>query len=160
MCDDSLLSLAGFQLYKTNECASLDPPRRRLTKCFLMKFKGKWDMETSRNLWGTSDYPWTLSNRFDRSSWEDVVFQYHMRVFTTNPRQRQPGPGLQRSSASLSPKNNLDTTTSQPAQSPSPSPSSPTSSSRPHSIDNPPKSEPDPLYAAVILGAAGYITNS
>lgn len=80
---------------------SLDSSRRRLAKCFSIKFREKWSAETSRDLWGRSDDLWVHSTMFDRSSWKDLVFQFHMRVFTTNPLGRLPGPGLKRSSGEL-----------------------------------------------------------
>ena len=99
--DESLLSIAALQLCRdtdldetSSEHGPLSRARRRLAECFLTQFRGRW-VPLSRNLWGNSYQRWTGSTRFKRSSWEDLVFQYHMRVFTA-PEKWKVGPGLER----------------------------------------------------------------
>ncbi|KAM7183490.1 hypothetical protein V8F20_012609 [Naviculisporaceae sp. PSN 640] len=105
--DESLLSIAALQLCRDVDIAGLGDNsafhegRRRIAKCFVTKFKSSWDMELSRDLWGSSDYRWSRSAMFDKSLWEDVIFQYHMRVFTVNPKSRAVGPNLVRSKGRL-----------------------------------------------------------
>lgn len=107
ICDDSLLSIAALQLCRDvnliggSECPALDEGRRRMARGFVTKFRARWDVELSRELWGTSDYTWVRSPKFDGSCWDDLVFQYHMRVFSTNLKSRPLGRGLQRSSGKL-----------------------------------------------------------
>ncbi|KAK1752624.1 hypothetical protein QBC47DRAFT_327941 [Echria macrotheca] len=107
--DDSLLSIAALQLCRgedfseTHEYGSLAPARRRLAQCFLTQFKGEWD-PLSRHRWGSSYQPWTGSAMLNRPNWDDLVFQYHMRVFTVPPpaiAARLPGPGLTRKQGEL-----------------------------------------------------------
>ncbi|KAK0731874.1 hypothetical protein B0H67DRAFT_476402, partial [Lasiosphaeris hirsuta] len=86
-CDDTLFSIAALQLCREADLDETGPSglsRQRLTKCFLDQFRGKWELSRrlSRKLWGSSDHPWSGSVRFDKSKWEDLVLQYHMRVFT------------------------------------------------------------------------------
>lgn len=111
-----LFSIAAAQLCRDADLEAaggynpLGSARQRLAKLFLAQFRNKW--EPSRNLWGTSDHGWTGSARFDKSSWQDLVFQYHMRVFTTPPPphrwQRPPGgPGLKRLSGILTGEKNV-----------------------------------------------------
>ncbi|KAK0611713.1 hypothetical protein B0T14DRAFT_334170 [Immersiella caudata] len=100
LSDGSLFSIAAAQfcrnadldLDETGRPNQLGSARQRLAKCFLTQFRGTW--EPSLGLWGKSDHRWTGSMDFDKSSWEDVVFQYHMRVFTTLPPQRDWGKPL------------------------------------------------------------------
>jgi len=105
MYDHELFSIAALQLCRdtdldeTSEHGFLGPSRRRLARCFLTQFREKW--EPGRNLWGSSDHRWTGSTWFNKPRWEDLVFQYHMRVFTTAPWVRPSGRGLERVSGKL-----------------------------------------------------------
>ena len=107
--DDTLLSIAALQLCRDadldqssalDKYDSLAPARQRLTQIFVAQFKERWD-RGSRNQWGASYYPWTRSVTLDASGWDDLVFQYHMRVLTAHPDPRPLGPGLKRASGSL-----------------------------------------------------------
>ncbi|KAK0649144.1 hypothetical protein B0T16DRAFT_324578 [Cercophora newfieldiana] len=105
--DDTLFSIAALQLCRDAdlvEGAPLGPSRKRLVECFLAQFRGTWNL--SQKLWGSSDHLWAGSASFKKSKWEDLVFQYHMRVFTaptdTGPSfWKPPGPGLTRVSGPL-----------------------------------------------------------
>ena len=113
MSDDVLFSIAAAQLCQDTDLDDKRPrnllgsARRRLTKLFLAQFRDKW--EPSRQLWGASDYAWTGSVEFDKSSWKDVIFQYHMRVFTSWPHTRKwerlLGGGLKRESGTINADN-------------------------------------------------------
>ncbi|KAK0638564.1 hypothetical protein B0T16DRAFT_421359 [Cercophora newfieldiana] len=108
VCDDPLLSTAALQLCRGadfdkahDEYASLAPARLRLAQCFVSQFKGKWD-PLSRNRWGVSYQPWTGSAKFKSHNWNDLVLQYHMRVFTVPVgRIKLPGEGLKRAQGKL-----------------------------------------------------------
>ncbi|KAK0623881.1 hypothetical protein B0T14DRAFT_426627 [Immersiella caudata] len=101
--DDSLFSIAALQLCRdadVEENGPLGVSRQGLAKYFLAQFRGTWDL--SRNLWGSSDHRWANSIRFNKSKWEDVVFQYHMRAFTAPSWWlRPPGRGVRRVSGPL-----------------------------------------------------------
>ncbi|KAK3359516.1 hypothetical protein B0T25DRAFT_447397 [Lasiosphaeria hispida] len=103
VCDDTLFSIAALQLCREadlDETGPLGLSRQRLTKCFLEQFRGEWKL--SRNLWGSSDHRWAGSARFDKPKWEDLVFQYHMRVFTAPISwMRHSGRSLKRVSGTL-----------------------------------------------------------
>jgi hypothetical protein len=89
--DGRLFSIAATQLCRDKDMEANGPnqlgsARQRLVKCFLTQFRHTW--EQSRGLWGKSDHQWTGSAGFDKLAWEDLVFQYHMRVFTTPAQAR------------------------------------------------------------------------
>lgn len=101
-----LFSIAAAQLCQDADLATGYNPkaraRRNQVTLFLTQFRDKW--EPSRNLWGTSERGWTSSPQLNSSSWKDLVFQYHMRVFTTpHPGNRLawPAPGLKRESGTI-----------------------------------------------------------
>jgi len=114
LSDWRLFSIVAAQLCrdadldKTGGPNLLGEARRRLTKCFLSQFRDAW--EPGRNLWGRSDHRWSGSADFNRASWEDLVFQYHMRVFTTPPHPHfwtgSRGGGLERVSGTLKDERN------------------------------------------------------
>ncbi|KAK3363171.1 hypothetical protein B0T25DRAFT_491624 [Lasiosphaeria hispida] len=114
LSDNMLFSIAAAQLCRAADCHDEDlaktgkynplgSARQRLAKCFLTQFGDTWAQ--SQNLWGTSDHRWTGSAKFNKSSWEDLVFQYHMRAFIAlpleRPWERRLGPGLIRESGTL-----------------------------------------------------------
>lgn len=79
--------------------------RLRLARDFLAQFTGKWALR--RHTWGSSDIRgtsedgWGTSVALTKSRREDVVFQYHMRVFTTQSGVRRVCPALERISGDL-----------------------------------------------------------
>ncbi|KAK5651821.1 hypothetical protein OQA88_11590 [Cercophora sp. LCS_1] len=108
LMEDILLAIAVLQICHDTDLIRTGEngfSRRRLGNCFLTQFRDKW--EPSQDLWGTSDYRWARSVEFDRSRWEDLVFQYHMRVFTTTRWQR-PRLGIERLSGNLKLVDNED----------------------------------------------------
>ncbi|KAK3358108.1 hypothetical protein B0T25DRAFT_176863 [Lasiosphaeria hispida] len=74
-------------------------PRLRLVTYFLSQFEGKWGL--NRHSWGSSDDKGSSedstwgggSMALTRSRRDDVLFQYHMRVFTTQPGVSRTCPG-------------------------------------------------------------------
>ncbi|KAM7212717.1 hypothetical protein V8F06_011917 [Rhypophila decipiens] len=85
--DDSLCSIAALQLCREMDLAhsrseELASSRTRLARAFLLQFKSSWDLTSSRRWWGSSDHESMRSGRF--AGWEDLVFQYHMRVCTAD----------------------------------------------------------------------------
>ena len=110
------LSDADDTLATSHDSYSATSSRQRLAADFSSQFTGKW--EPSRHSWGSSDHRrssdngWGASMAFSKPRWEDVIFQYHMRVFTTQSGLPLKSPGLQRDSGTLTVpgdiKRNLD----------------------------------------------------
>ncbi|KAK0627348.1 hypothetical protein B0T14DRAFT_512466 [Immersiella caudata] len=96
--DEEVSSLVVSQLCsRADQTVSTDhhhlfSPRRRLVMYFLSQFNDKWGL--NRHSWGSSDDKgrsedgWGGGSMAVTRSWkEDVLFQYHMRVFTTGSRR-------------------------------------------------------------------------
>ncbi|KAM7196177.1 hypothetical protein V8F33_006289 [Rhypophila sp. PSN 637] len=104
--DDSLCSIAALQLCRETDLAhksseELASSRTQLARAFLLQFKSFWEFPSNRRWWGSSDHELMRGGRF--AGWEDLVFQYHMRVCTADVdvSSTSPGPGLVRSSGNL-----------------------------------------------------------
>lgn len=109
--DSSLFSIAAFQLCcdaDVDETSPLCFSRQRLAQYFLTQFRGTWD-PASQHLWARLDHLSACSARVDKSKWDDLVFQYHMRVFTCSAEAiptRRYSRGLQRAAGTLPSKAN------------------------------------------------------
>ncbi|KAK4107094.1 hypothetical protein N656DRAFT_764098 [Canariomyces notabilis] len=78
---------------------NLSQPRLQLVTYFLSQFEGKWGL--NRRSWGSSDDKGGSEDRtwgggfmaLPKPRTEDVLFQYHMRVFTTRSGRQRSCPG-------------------------------------------------------------------
>jgi len=86
---------------KTSENDSSALVRRQFAKQFLTHFRGSW--EPSRHAWKSSVDRWMGPTRHSNATSppEDLVFQYHMRVFTTQTTLQRPGAGIFRAQGQL-----------------------------------------------------------
>ncbi|KAK0619489.1 hypothetical protein B0T14DRAFT_566335 [Immersiella caudata] len=96
--DEGVLAFVVLQFCRDEDFSeapgSYDPSnmaRRKFAQRFLAYFAGCW--EPSRYPWRSSDDRWTGLARFNKSWWEDLLFQFHMRVFTTQTRPWPNNPG-------------------------------------------------------------------
>ncbi len=98
--DEGIFPVIVLQLCSASDFlgSSEDDPlvvsRRRLAQRFVHQFRGEWQL--GQHLWGISQHAKSSLMASRESPPNDLVFQYHMRVLTTQVGVRRPGEGLSR----------------------------------------------------------------